>query len=238
MKRKKKNMYKKSVNVGSKFKWHRFLVKGIAGILIILGLMGGGYVFWRHHTGKISDGLYQLQTAKYYNSTTKTWMDGKPGYEGTKLKDFMRVEDQEAKEYTYYTFESSYGSFDNVSPIDFETGKNYKVSAWSRTFKPLVTPKDYQREVHSIVQKYYKASALVSQKDIDQMEKKLIDLYKRRSEGKISYEAKGNQLTVIIFDKKGKAIEKRSYKHLSGKDAKQLDANYQKAVKRYKKSNK
>lgn len=65
-----------------------------------------------------------------------------------------------------------------------------------------MTPKDYQKEVHSIVQKYYKASALVSQKDIDQMEKKLIDLYKRRSEGKISYEAKGNQLTVIIFDKK------------------------------------
>ena len=65
MKRKKKNMYKKSVNAGSKFRGHRFLVKGIAGILIILGLMGGGYVFWRHHTGKIADGLYQLQTAKY-----------------------------------------------------------------------------------------------------------------------------------------------------------------------------
>lgn len=46
------------------------------------------------------------------------------------------------------------------------------------------------------------------------------------------------RLEVIIFDKKGKAIEKRSYKHLSGKDAKQLDANYQKAVKRYKRGNK
>ena len=50
-------MYKKSANAGSKFRGHRFLVKGLAGILIILGLMGGGYVFWRHHTGKIADGL-------------------------------------------------------------------------------------------------------------------------------------------------------------------------------------
>ena len=48
----------------------------------------------------------------------------------------MRVEDQEAKEYTYYTFESSYGSFDNVSPIDFETGKTIRLVLGLRLLSP------------------------------------------------------------------------------------------------------
>ena len=202
-------------------------------VLLLLGV-GSGYYIWKTETGKLPDGTYQLVSATYYSSKAKTWMDGKPGYEGLDLKDFLTVEDQEVKEYTFYTFESSYGAFDNVLPFDFETGNNYRVKAWSKTLKPILSAEDFQKETHDLIGKYYQTSSQVNQKAIDALEKTRAELYQERLEGKVVYDLDEDRLTLKTLDKKGKTIEKYAYRRLSSTDAKTLKNHYQKAVKKYK----
>lgn len=213
-----------------KIRKYKRIVKGVSFGLLVLLIGSGAYYLWKSESNKLPDGIFQLVSAKHYSSQAKTWMEGKPGYGGTELKDFLIVKDLEIKDHTFFTFESSYGSFDNVSPFDFETDNNYKVAAWSKTLTPIRSVEEFDKETQDLIQKYFQTS----QKALDQMASDRVELYQRRFEGKIVYEWDGQQLTLTFTNQKGDRIEEQVYRRLSSKEAQDLEERYQKAVDRYK----
>lgn len=206
----------------------KIIIASVVGAIVLVALSFGGYAFMHLQGGKIPEGTYLLETYRFYHKDKKKMVDGMESFKksGLEAHDFVKVKGNNVKFY-FYTLA---GGNNLVDFTDYDTDEAYHPDAWSGTLKPTMSLSEYTKVIDQAVDNQYKISEYRTQADNDESKKIYVKSYKESLEETVRYKVKGDRLIVTTYNKKGKLIEERSFKRLSGDDVKKLDYDYERDV--------
>lgn len=211
----------------------KIIIASVVGAIVLVALSFGGYAFMHLQGGKIPEGTYLLETYRFYHKDKKKMVDGMESFKesGLEAHDFVKVKGNNVKFY-FYTLA---GGNNLVDFTDYDTDEAYHPDAWSGTLKPTMSLSEYTKVIDQAVDNQYKISEYRTQADNDESKKIYVKSYKESLEETVRYKVKSDKLIVTTYNKKGKLIEERSFKRLSGDDVKKLDYDYERDVRADKK---
>ncbi|WP_165329374.1 hypothetical protein ACFSN5_08060 [Streptococcus tangpeifui] len=200
-----------------KAKWAWGILGTLVGLLILVGLVFGGYAWWRMESGNI-EGTWQMTSQKYYDDGE--WIDALKEYKDHDytFSSCMTVDSQNnLNEYTYY-YDNDLENYPIIS-VQAYLKNYYHVDKWNKRITVSLSKSDLRGRIKKTLKKKFRDYYHYTNEDsLDDDLENIIETY----DNTISYTVDGDRLEVITKNKSGKIVQKTSYKRLSSSKASEL----------------
>lgn len=212
----------------------KIILASVLGGLAALLLLVGGYALIRYQSGKIVDGTYEVVAYSYYDEDKEKMVDGLKEYEDDdiELKDFMTVEHNQSK---YYSYMESDGT-GSISILENDEDITQILDPWNRTQKQTLTASEYKDKMTAYIKKLKKEYSFFTDERAKETIDNAVKGFKKASKEKRTYVKNGDQFTLSFYNEDDELIARTTFKRMSNEEAEERREDYKDAVKDYKKN--
>ncbi|MGT2948369.1 hypothetical protein [Streptococcus devriesei] len=222
-----------------KMKTSTIVIISLVSVFAVLLLIAGGAAAYYYYSGNI-DGTWERVSSSSYSSKKHKWIDADEENEKAKINyhQFLEVEKGSLKTYSYYKLEYNMELPDTDSEYEelFSSARTtytghirptHKADIWKREIRMSISQKDFVSDLNRYIDDYIKTKYL-SDSDLQETKKGYEKDFKNQKARKITYQKKGDRLTLKAYNKKGKLTDKTTYVKRTGKAANKLHNTYKK----------
>ena len=207
----------------------KIILASVLGSLAAILLIVGGYSLWRHQSGKIADGTYEVVAYSYRDEDKVKMVNAFDEFDD--VYSFVEVKNNRSRYYYYLEDNKSH----YVSLLKYEHEIPQQFDPWNKTQTEVLTVEELESTFKDFMKDMSKDYSFYTKDATKEAVKESVKSYKKSLKEKRTYVKKGNEYTLSTYDKDGELQSRVTYKRMSKGDAEERWDDYKDAIKDYKK---